>query len=253
MSSQRATLSRSGSRKGGSGGAGDSSLLEKSYCQPKLAMRLTGKRQTKTGGHPGIRAVVKQPAGQAGIERVEVRLPQSLALDVDNAQALCEFADGTRPDLENHCPKGSVVGRARAVSPLLNRPLVGDVFFVKNVRIDPKTKRPIRTLPMIVVALRGEIAVNLRGESDVRRGRLVSTFAEVPDAPVSRFNLNIAGGRTGILVVTRTRRGRIDVCAKRQIAEADVDGHNGKRADQDVRVKAPCRKARQGRRAGHKR
>ena len=104
-----------------------------------------------------------------------------------------------------------------------------------------------------VVALRGEIAVNLRGESDVRRGRLVSTFAEVPDAPVSRFNLNIAGGRTGILVVTRTRRGRIDVCAKRQIAEADVDGHNGKRADQDVRVKAPCRKARQGRRAGHKR
>jgi hypothetical protein len=97
-----------------------------------------------------------------------VRLPKSLALDVDNAQALCEFDRGTRPDLENHCPKGSIVGRARAVSPLLNDPLVGDVFFVKNVRIDPDTGNEIRTLPMIVVALRGEIAVNLRGVWDVQ-------------------------------------------------------------------------------------
>ena len=170
---------------------------------------------------------------EAGIEKAVVRLPKSLALDVDNAQALCEFEDGTKPDLENHCPKGSIVGRSRAASPLLNRDLVGNVYFVKNVRRS-STGNLIRTLPMIIVALRGEIAVNLVGESSTTKsGKLVNTFDDVPDAPVSRFNLNIRGGSNGILAVTRTRRSNINLCAKPRshVAEADMDGQNGRRHD----------------------
>ena len=80
--------------------------------KPRLALRLTGKRQRTTGKHPGVRAVVRQTGvGEAGINRAEVRLPKSLALDPDNAQALCEFEDGTKPNPENRCPKGSIVGR----------------------------------------------------------------------------------------------------------------------------------------------
>ena len=211
--------------------------------KPKIRLALKGRKQRTTGKHPAIHAVVTQRAGQAGIERAQVRLPRSLALDPDNARALCEFADGTKPDLESHCPKGSIVGRARAVTPLLNRPLTGNVYFVKNVRTNARTGNQIRTLPMIVVALRGEIAINLRGTSSTTRdGRLVNTFDAVPDAPVSRFELKIAGGKRGIVTVTRTRRSRIDICSARQIAEADVDGHNGRRADQDIRVKTPCKK-----------
>jgi hypothetical protein len=210
--------------------------------KPKLALRLTGKKQVKTGKHPGIRAVVTQNGiPEAGIRKAEVRLPKSLALDVDNAQALCEFADGTKPNLENHCPKGSIVGRSRAASPLLNRPLTGNVYFVKNVRKDPRTGNTIRTLPMIVVALRGEIAINLVGESNVKKGKLVNTFDDVPDAPISKFNLNINGGKNGIIAVTRTRRAIINLCnSGRQIAEADIDGHNGRRHDRDIRIKTPC-------------
>jgi hypothetical protein len=214
--------------------------------KPRLALRLTGRKQVRTGKHPGIRAVVTQKGiPEAGIAKAEVRLPKSLALDVDNAQALCEFVDGTKLDLENHCPRGSIVGRARAVTPLLNRPLVGNVYFVKNVRIDKDTGNEIRTLPMIVVALRGEIAVNLVGESSTTKsGKLVNTFDQVPDAPVSRFNLNIKGGKNGILAVTRTRRSTINLCArpKSHVAEADMDGHNGKRHDRDIRMKTPCSK-----------
>jgi hypothetical protein len=213
--------------------------------KPKLALRLTGRKQVRTGKHPGIRAVVtQQGVPEAGIEKAEVRLPKSLALDVNNAQALCEFADGTKPDLESHCPKGSIVGRARAVSPLLNGPLVGNVYFVKNVRIDPGTGNTIRTLPMIVVALRGEISVNLKGQSDTTKsGKLVNTFDQVPDAPVTKFNLNIRGGSKGIIAVTRTRKAKINLCASgRQIAEADIDGHNGRRHDRDIRMKTPCTK-----------
>jgi hypothetical protein len=236
-----ATLS---SDRGASAGLADT--FQASGCakldfRPKLALRLTGKRQVKTGKHPGIRAVVTQKGiPEAGIRKAEVRLPKSLALDVDNAQALCEFEDGTKPDLENHCPKGSIVGRSRAASPLLNRPLTGNVYFVKNVRKDPETGNTIRTLPMIVVALRGEIAINLVGESNVKKGKLVNTFDNVPDAPISKFNLNIKGGKSGIIAVTRTRRAAINLCAGRHVAEADMDGHNGRRFDRDVRMKTPC-------------
>ena len=210
--------------------------------KPRLGLRLTGRKQIRTGRHPGIRALVRQRGiSEAGIGRAEVRLPKTLALDVDNAQALCEFEDGTKPDLENHCPRGSIVGRARAQTPLLNRPLAGNVYFVKNVRIDPDTGNEIRTLPMIIAALRGEIAVNLVGESDVKGGKLVSTFANIPDAPISQFNMNIRGGRNGIVAVTRTRRSLINLCsAGRQVAEADMDGQNGKRHDFNVNMRKPC-------------
>jgi hypothetical protein len=211
--------------------------------KPKLSLQLTGRNQIRTGKHPGVKAVVKQAGvSEAGIKRAEVRLPKSLALDPDNAQALCEYEDGTKPDLENHCPKGSIVGRARAISPLLNDPLVGNVYFVKNVRRSPQGNL-IRTLPMIIVALRGEIAVNLKGESNTTRsGKLVNTFDQVPDAPITQFNLNIKGGNTGILAVTRTRRSKINLCATgRQIAEADIDGHNGRRHDTNIAMKKPCK------------
>jgi hypothetical protein len=212
--------------------------------KPRLTLALTGRRQVTTGKHPGIKAVVtQQGTTEAGIEQAVVRLPKSLALDPNNAQALCEFADGTKPDLENHCPKGSIVGRARAKTPLLEDDLVGNVYFVKNVRRDPTTGNEIRTLPMIIVALRGEIAINLKGESSTTKaGKLVNTFASVPDAPITQFNLNINGGSNGILAVTRTRRAKINLCAGRHIAETDMDGHNGRRHDTDIRMKTPCTK-----------
>jgi hypothetical protein len=212
--------------------------------KPRLGLALTGKKQMRTGRHPGVRAQVRQTGlGEAGIEKAVVTLPPSLALDPDNAQALCEFVDGTKPDLEKHCPAGSIVGKARARTPLLERDLTGNVYFVKNVRRDTKTGNEIRTLPMIVVALRGEISVNLKGESSTTKsGRLVNTFASVPDAPITEFDLNIAGGSNGILAVTRTKKARINVCAKPKshIAAADFDGQNGKVSDRNVRFKTPC-------------
>ncbi len=208
--------------------------------KPKLAMRLTGRKQTRSGKHPGIRAVVTQTPGQAAVDKAIVRLPKSLALDVNNAQALCEYADGTKP--EPTCPKGSIVGRARASSPLLKRPLAGNVYFVKNIRRST-SGNIIRTLPMIVVALRGEIAINLRGvSSTTKNGRLVNTFAKVPDAPIKRFNLNIKGGNSGILAITKRSRDRnINICRTRQIAEADFTAQNGKHRGRNIHITTPCK------------
>jgi hypothetical protein len=207
---------------------------------PRLKLALSGRRQMRTNGHPGITATLTQGPGQAAIARAEVRLPKALVLDIDNAQAVCEYVDGTKD--EPTCPAGSVVGKARATSPLLSRPLTGNVYFTKNIRIDPRTGREIRTLPMIVVALRGEIAINLYGKSTVKGGRLVSVFKAVPDAPVSSFRLAVKGGNNGILKVTANRRGRIDMCRRRQTAETLMTGHNRKFHDRVATVKLTCKK-----------
>jgi hypothetical protein len=217
--------------------------------KPRFSMRLTGRGQTTDGKHPGLRTVVTQRPGQANMKKVAVKLPLSLALDPDNAQsdALCEFEAGQRVD----CPASSIIGNAVAFTPVLNQPLRGPVYFVKNVRIDPRTGRQIRTLPTLLITLRGEVAINVRANSDVIDDKLVSTFHTVPDAPVSRFELTLKGGKKGILVATR------NICRrpKRQIADLEIDGQNGKRADQAVRMKTPCankkrRKAAKVRRGG---
>ncbi len=196
---------------------------------PKLAISLTGKGQTTDDKHPGVHATVSQPAGQSNLKKVTVTLPLALALDPDNAQALCEFTDGSKVDPT--CPKGSIVGKATAHTPILDQALTGPVYFVKNIRKDPKSGREIRTLPKLVIPLTGEngLRLNLVGTSNVVNNHLVSTFDNIPDAPVSDFTLDIDGGKSGILVISGT-----DICKSTQVADQQINGQNGKTADADI-------------------
>jgi len=204
---------------------------------PRMRMRLTGPRQMRRGKHPGLRVRVVQPAAQANIASARVALPKSLALDPDNARAICGFEAGLRAD----CPARTRIGSAVARSPVLDRALRGPVYFVQGIRVDPSTGARIRTLPSLLVKLDGEIRINLRGTTDVARGKLVSTFAGVPDAPVSRFDIRLKGGKGGVLAAT----GRPRICGRRQVGIARVIGHNGKRsAQRRVGMVKPCKRPR---------
>jgi hypothetical protein len=211
--------------------------------RPRLRMRLTGRKQLRDKGHPGVRAVLRQGPGQANLKKVRVKLPLSLALDPNRAQGddLCEFEAGQRVD----CPRRSIIGRARAFTPVLNRPLTGPVYFVKNVRVHPRTGNLIRTLPTLLIPLKGEVDIHLRAQSDTQRGKLVNTFSAIPDAPVSRFELVIRGGRRGILIVNG------NPCRRNRIADVQMDGQNGKRRDRGVKIRMPCAKKKR-KRAGEK-
>jgi uncharacterized repeat protein (TIGR01451 family) len=202
---------------------------------PKLAMRLTGATQTKVGGHPGVEALVTQKLGEAGIKSATVTLPLSLALDPDNAasDSLCEFGDG----LKDECPAKSVIGSVTAVSPLLKGPLSGKVYFVKGLRTDAKSGRLIKTLPTLLIELRGEIDVNLRAVSSVPDGKhLVNTFPMIPDAPITSFLLKLNGGAHGILVATDGH----DICAEPQAPFFSAVAQNGKRVDGATTLKPDC-------------
>ncbi|HEV7494819.1 NHL repeat-containing protein [Baekduia sp.] len=228
-----------GSWEGGSAAVG--SRFQVGNCSslavaPKLALSLTGKGQTTDDKHPGVHAVLTQTPGLANLKKVEVTLPLSLALDPDNAQALCEFADGSK--VEPTCPKASIVGHVTAESPILDGPLTGPVYFVKNIRVDAKTGRQIRTLPKLVIPLTGPngLRLNLTGLSSVPDNKhLVSTFDLIPDAPVSKFTLDIDGGKHGILVVSGA-----NICKSTQKATQEATGQNGKVTDATVTIGTPC-------------
>jgi hypothetical protein len=206
---------------------------DKLSFSPKTKIALTGATQTTNGKHPGVDSTVTQASGQANIQQVRVTLPLSLALDPENAQALCEYADGLRGE----CPQTSVIGSATARTPLLDRPLSGKVYFVKGVRTDPKTGRQIKTLPTLLVQLRGDIALDLRATTAVdAKSRLVTTFEPIPDAAVSSFRLTLTGGKHGILVVTS----RGGICTGAQKAALVATGHNGKSAPSTVTLGTTC-------------
>jgi hypothetical protein len=207
--------------------------------KPNIAVTLSGKGQTTDGKHPALAATLAMPAGQANIKKVTVTLPLSLALDPDNSQSndLCEFLDGKKTIPE--CPKSSIVGSASATTPLLNEPLKGPVYFVKNVRIDPKSGRQIKTLPTLAIPLQGGgITLVVRATSAVVDNHLVTTFDTIPDAPVSNFKLNINGGKKDILVVSG-----VDICKAPQVAQQVSTGQNGKTYTSNITFGTPCQLA----------
>jgi hypothetical protein len=208
---------------------------------PKLGVGLEGRKQMRSGGHPTFKALLTQKAGQANIAKAKVTLPKNLVLDSKNAydpKLVCDYDKAQAAD----CPASSVIGRASLKTPILAKPLTGAVHLVQGIRFGPTGNR-IRTLPTLLVKLRGEVAIDLRSKTSVdSKSRLVSTFPNVPDAPAARFALRINGGRKGILTVTENRRGRINLCNAKQTALVSTDGQNGKDADFRTRVKTPCAK-----------
>lgn len=226
------------------GGSGASQALANRFqvdgCRnlgfrPKL--QLTYRGQTKRSGNPALRAVLTQPAGQANIGRTVVLLPVGSQIDNAHVSNPC-----TRDQYAaNACPPGSILGTATAWSPLLDEPLSGNVYFRSN--------GGARELPDIVASLKGEVDVELVGFIDAVQNRKAgtsrvrNTFAVVPDAPVSRFVLNLKGGKVGLI-----ENGK-NLCRQVNRATVTMAAHNRRALTTRPAVKTSCkRKAKQKRR-----
>lgn len=194
---------------------------------PRLSLRLGG--ATQRAHNPSVKAVLRPRAGQANISRSAVFLPPTVQVDNGSIQNPC-----TRVQFEaGACPKRSILGRAKAYSPLLERPLVGPVYFRSN--------GGQRLLPDLVADLRGQLNIVLVGEISAVRKRLRTIFATVPDAPVSRFELRISGGKRGWL------ENNDDLCRQPQRALVRMRAHNGRSLSFKPTVATACKKRQAGR------
>lgn len=202
---------------------------------PTLKLFFTG--QTKRLGNPAVKAVLTQPKGRsANVGSATVILPKGMFIDqahVSNPCTRVQFNSGALPG--ESCPAKSILGTAKVWTPLLEKPEEGKVYFRSN--------GGERVLPDMVVALRGQIPLQLVGFIDsvgkkgaeVRRVR--SRFLGLPDAPVSRFELKLSGGKKGLLENSN------DLCKVSGKAKFRLTGQNGATRDTEPKVKVSCGKS----------
>jgi hypothetical protein len=203
--------------------------------KPTLKVQLKG--STKRVGHPALKAVLTYPkkGAYANIARAQVNLPGSVFLDQGNLNKTC-----TRPVLlEGKCPKSTIYGKAKAFSPLLEAPLQGNVYLVGGFGYK---------LPALVADLNGQIHVLLKSKVDSGPNKGIrTTFEAVPDAPVSRFVLEMKGGPKYSLLENST-----NLCKAPQKLKASFTAQNGKTDDFEGKIVTQCGKAKQPKKGAKK-
>jgi hypothetical protein len=194
---------------------------------PKIALSLKG--GTKRNANPAFKAVVTPKKGEANIASARVTLPHSEFLEQGHIKTVCtrvQFNAGGGNG--EQCPAASVYGRATATTPLLGEALTGPVYL----------RSSSHRLPDLVAALHsGEINIDLDGKIDsAKGGRIRNTFEAVPDAPVSKFTLEMFGGKKSLLVNST------DICKGKQLGIAEFKGQNGKTSESNPPLQAQCGK-----------
>ena len=199
--------------------------------KPKLSLRLKG--SVKRTSHPRLIANLSARSGEANIARAQVKLPGAVFLDQSHIRTVCtrvQFA-------ADACPEGSVYGKVSATTPLLDQPLAGSVYL----------RSSSHELPDLVAKLNGPtslpIEIDLVGRTDSVKGALRNTFEAVPDAPVSKFSLELFGGKRGLVEMSD------GFCSDRR-ANVQLDGQNGKAYDTRPMVGAKCPEHKKHRKKG---
>jgi hypothetical protein len=156
---------------------------------PKFSVATSGK--TSRAGGASLDAKLSVPAGaQSNIARVKVELPKQLPSRLTTLQKACpDTVFDVNPAA---CPADSAIGAVQAVTPILPVALRGPVYFVSHGGA---------AFPNLVAVLQGYgVRVDLVGETYISpAGITSSTFTNVPDVPVSSFELFLPEGKDSAL------------------------------------------------------
>jgi hypothetical protein len=187
--------------------------------KPNLHLRLFG--QTHRAQHPKLKATLTPKAGQANVALASVALPHAIFLDQSSLASVC-----TRPQFAaEQCPAKSVYGHAFAESPLLAKPLEGPIVL----------RSSNNTLPDMVADLKGQVDIVLDGRIDSYKGGIRTTFAHIPDLPVSKFVINLPGGKHGLLQAST------NLCAKPVKGIVRLTGQNSRKSNRHMKIQTPCK------------
>lgn len=200
--------------------------------KPNLRLIAGKKGRTGRGASVPFTARLRQMPGQANIKSVAVTLPLTFNARLPVVEDACTLEEFHANDCAN-----ARTGTAVATTPLLPGNLRGSAYFVT----DPN--KPRGSLPNLIVALRGEVDVDLVGTITIPRdGRLATTFDTVPDVPVSSFVLRLFAGKNGAVGTTANLCTRSSRNAKARVV---IKAHNGgvKRANQRVKIRGCAAKS----------
>jgi streptogramin lyase len=175
-----------------------------------------------------LHVTLRSGAEQANIASVEVLLPKRLP----SRLATLKLACAATQFLANPagCPAGSKVGSAVAYTPLLPVPMTGPAYFVSHGGA---------AFPDLVLVLQGDgVTIQLTGRTFIDKAGITSTtFASIPDVPVTRFDLRLPEGPHSALAA------RGSLCRRAPLSmPTTILAQNGVRVRRDTRVAvAGCR------------
>jgi hypothetical protein len=160
--------------------------------QPNFKVSTPGKTSRANGAGLNVKLVyptgelgANQASSQSNIKSVKVELPKQLPSRLTTLQKACTAAQFDANPAG--CPAASVVGHAKAVTPVLPVPLEGPAYFVSNGN---------EAFPNLIIVLQGYgVTVHLIGDTYISpKGITSSTFKNVPDVPIASFELNLPQG-----------------------------------------------------------
>jgi hypothetical protein len=207
-----------------------SSHFEMGSCRsltfkPDFKVATSGKTSRADGA--GLDAKIVYPTGvlganqassQANVERVKVELPKQLPSRLTTLQKACTAAQFDANPAG--CPADSRVGSATAITPVLPVPLTGPAYFVSHGG---------EAFPQLIVVLQGYgVTVDLVGDTFISKSGITSsTFNQVPDVPITSFELQLPEGPYSALAANLPEKAQGSFCGKTLEMPTEFTGQNG--------------------------
>ena len=201
------------------------SPFQASNCQalgfkPIFKVSTSGKTSRKQGA--SLKVKLSYPAGaQANIAKVKVDLPKQLPSRLTTLQKACTAAQFEANPAG--CPAASIIGHAKAVTPLIPVPLEGPAYFVSHGG---------EAFPSLIMVLQGYgVTIDLVGTTFINKAGITSsTFKTVPDQPVGSFELTLPQGPFSALAANG------NLCKAKLTMPTAFDAQNGASVHQTTKI-----------------
>jgi len=155
--------------------------------KPSFKAMTSSKTSKKNGAGLGVSLV--QGSHEANIRSIVASLPIQLPSRLSTLQKACVGA--TFDANPAACPPESRVGTATVTTPVLPARMTGPAYLVS---------RGGAAFPDLDLILEGNgVRVVLIGNTDIKHGVTTSTFASIPDVPVSNFMLELPMAPNSVL------------------------------------------------------
>jgi hypothetical protein len=187
---------------------------------PKFKVSTSGHTSRADGASLDAKLIF--PTGpQSNISHVKVELPKALPSRLTTLQKACPST--TFAANPAACPSGSIVGIARAVSPLLPEALSGPAYFVSHGG---------EAFPNLIVVLQGYgVRLDLIGATFInKKGITSSTFTNVPDVQVSSFELYLPQGPDSALAANG------NLCTQKLVMPSTFTAQDGAVLKQNTKI-----------------
>jgi hypothetical protein len=189
--------------------------------KPRFTASANAAKASKKNGFPLVVKIGYPTGPQANIRSVVTQLPKQLPSRLTTLQKACP--EKTFNASPWNCPSSSRVGGATVVTPVLPAKLTGPAFFVSHGGA---------AFPDLDLVVTGNgIEIILVGNTNITKGITTTTFAAVPDVPVSSFEVNLPTGSNSAL----TANG-VNLCGTSLTMPTTITAQNGGVIKQSTKI-----------------